>query len=110
MPSNNLRGFFLLTVEPDKKTCYIYEVFMEKTHFFVSHGQISEIIGDEPWMDSEIICLTLGLKRKSINLMEINVGDWMTVSNHGNLFPRAQVEEIDLSKNLASKMGDFMYH
>ncbi len=49
-------------------------------------------------MDSEINCLcnvasgrkiwlTLGLKRKSINPMEMNVGDWVTVSNCGNLFP-----------------------
>jgi hypothetical protein len=85
---------------------------MEKTFFFVSHGQISEIIGDEPWMDSQINCfcnvasgrkiwLTLDSKRKSVDPMEINVSDWVTVSNHGNLFPRAQVKEIDLSKNLA---------
>jgi hypothetical protein len=33
--------------------------------------------------------------------MEINIGDWVTVSNHGNLFPRAQVKKIDISKNLA---------
>jgi hypothetical protein len=110
--SNNLRGFFPLTVEPDKKTHYIYKVFMEKTIYFVSHGQISEIIGDELWMDSEINCLcnvasgreiwlTLGSERKSVNPMEINVGDLVTVSNRGNLFSRAQVKEIDLSKNLA---------
>jgi hypothetical protein len=111
-PSNNLRGVFPLTVEPDKKTCYIYEAFMEKPNFFVSHGQISEIIGDEPWMDSEINCLcnvasgrkiwlTLGSKRKSVDPMETNIGDWVTVSNHENLFPRAQVQEIDFSENLA---------
>jgi hypothetical protein len=47
LPSNNLCGVFLLTVEPDNKTFYIYEAFMEKS-FFLSHGQISEIIGDEP--------------------------------------------------------------
>ncbi len=85
---------------------------MEKSIFFVSHGQISEIIGDEPWMDSEInfvcnvasgrkIWLTLGSKRKSMDLMEINLDDWVTVSNHGNLFPQAQDKEIDFSKNLA---------
>jgi hypothetical protein len=85
---------------------------MEKSIFFVSHGQISEIIGDEQWMDSEINCLcivasdrkislTLDSKRKSRDPMEINIGDWVTVSNHGNLFPQAQVEEIDFSKNLA---------
>ena len=33
--------------------------------------------------------------------MEINIGDWVTVSNHGNLFPRAKVKEFDFSKNLA---------
>jgi hypothetical protein len=33
--------------------------------------------------------------------MEIIIGDWVTVSNHGNLFPRAQVKEIDFTKNLA---------
>ncbi len=97
LPSNNLRGVFPPTVEPDEKTCYIYEAFMEKSIFFVSHGQISEIIGDEPWMDSEINCLcnvasgrkmlTLGLKRKSVDPMKINIGDWVTVSNNGNLFP-----------------------
>ncbi len=98
LPSNNLCGVFLPTVEPDKETCYICKAFMEKSNFCVSHGQISEIIGDEPWMDSEINCLcnvasgrkiwlTLGSKRKSVDPMEINIGDWVTVSNHGNLFP-----------------------
>ncbi len=63
-------------------------------------------------MDSEINCLcnvasdrkiwlTLGSKRKSVDPMEINIGDWVTVSNHGNLFPRAQVKNIDFSKNFA---------
>jgi hypothetical protein len=112
-PSNNLPSILQLTVEPDKKSCYIYKVFMEKSKFFVSHGQIYEIIGDEPWMDSEVNCmcnvasdrkiwLTLGSKRKSVDPTEINIGDWVTVSNHGNLFPRAQVKEIDFSKNLAT--------
>jgi hypothetical protein len=112
-PSNNLPGILLLTVEePDKKSCYIYEVFMEKSFFFMSHGQIYEIIGDEPWMDSEINCLcnvasdrkiwlNLGSKRKSMDPMEINIGDWVTVSNHRNLFPQTRVKEIDFSKNLA---------
>ncbi len=112
LPSNNLRGIFPPTVEPDKKTRYINEAFMKKSIFFVSHGQISEIIGDEPWMDSESNCLcnvassrkiwlTLGSMRKSVNPMEKNIGDWVTVSNDGNLFPQAQVKEIDFSKNLA---------
>ena len=97
-PCNNLRGVFSLTVEPDKNNCYIYKVFMEKSIFFLSHGQIFEIIGDEPWMDSEINCLCnvasgrkkwlpLGSKRKFVDPMEINIGDWVTVSSHGNLFP-----------------------
>ncbi len=104
LASNNVPGVLPLTVEPDKKTRYIYEAFMEKSIFFVSHGQISEIIGNELWMDSEINCLcnvasgtklwlTLGSKRKSVDPMEINIGDWVTVSNHGNLFPQAQVKE-----------------
>ncbi len=111
-PSNNLGGLFPLTVEPDKNNCYIYEVFMEKSNCYVSHGQIDEIIGDEPWMDSRINCLcnvasgrkiwlTLGSKRMSMDPMEINIGDWVTVSNHRHLFPRAQVREIDFSKNSA---------
>ncbi len=33
-PSNNLPGVLLLTVEPDKRRCYIYKVFMEKSIFF----------------------------------------------------------------------------
>jgi hypothetical protein len=85
---------------------------MDKSIFFVSYGQISEIIGDEPWMDSKINCLcyvvsgrkiwlTLGSNRKSVDPMEINVGDWVTVSNCRNLFPQAQVKEIDFSKNVA---------
>ncbi len=63
-PSDNLPVVLPLTVEPDKKSCYIYEVFMEKSNFFVSHGQIYEIIGDEPWMDSEINCLCMASDRK----------------------------------------------
>ncbi len=30
LQSDNLRGIFLPTVEPDEKTCYIYKAFMEK--------------------------------------------------------------------------------
>jgi hypothetical protein len=89
-----------------------YTKYSWRSLFFISHGQIYEIIGDELWMDSEINCLcnvasdrkiwlTLGSKRKSVDPMEINIGDWVTVSNHGNLFPRAQVKNIDFSKNFA---------
>jgi hypothetical protein len=70
---------------------------MEKTKFSISPGQISAIIGDELWMDSEMNCLcnvasgrkiwlTLSLKRKSVDPMDIYVGDWVIVSNQGNLF------------------------
>jgi hypothetical protein len=111
-PSNNLPGILPLTVEPDERRRHIYKVFMEKSNFFVSHEQIHGIIGDEPWTDSEINCLcnvasdrkiwlTLGSKRKCVDPTEKNIGDWVTVSNHGNLFPWAQVKEIDFSKNLA---------
>jgi hypothetical protein len=47
------------------------------------------------------IWLTLGSKRKSVDPTEMNIGDWVNVSNHGNLLPQAQVSEIDFSKNLA---------
>ncbi len=43
LPSDNLCGIFLLTVEPDKNNCYINKVLMKKLIFFVSHGQIYEI-------------------------------------------------------------------
>ncbi len=36
-----------------------------------------------------------------MDLTEIDIGDWLTVSNHGNLFPQAQVKEIDFAENLA---------
>jgi hypothetical protein len=89
LPSDNLHGVFLPTVEPDKNTRYIYKAFMEKLNFFISHGQISEIIGHEPWMNSEIDCLcneasgrkiwlTLGSKRKSVDPMEILVTGWLS--------------------------------
>jgi hypothetical protein len=78
----------------------------------VNYGQITDIIGDEPWIDSEITCLcnmasdckimlTLGSKRKSFDSCEITIGDWVTVTGHGNLFPRAQVKELDFSTNTA---------
>jgi hypothetical protein len=45
--------------------------------------------------------LTLGSKRKSFDSHEIRIGDWVTVSGHGNLFPRAQVKELDFVTNTA---------
>jgi hypothetical protein len=94
---------------PDINEHYIYKIYMDKLRFYVNYGQISIIIGDEPWMKSEFHCLcnlsshrilmlTLGSKRKSItnkgelycagnDIEQIEIGDMVTVSNHGNLFP-----------------------
>ncbi len=96
---------------------YIYEIYMDKLRFYVNYGQISDIIGDEPWMKSEVHChynlsthrmlmLTLGSKRKPItnkgelcsagnNIEQIEIGDMVNVSNHGNLFPLAIVKKIN---------------
>ncbi len=82
---------------------------MDKPRFYVNYGQIIDIIGDELWMKSEvhslcnlsshrILMLTSGSKRKSItnkgelcgagnDIEQIEIGDMVTVSNHGNLFP-----------------------
>jgi hypothetical protein len=88
---------------------YIYKIYMDKPRFYVNYGQIIDIIGDELWMKSEvhslcnlsshrILMLTSGSKRKSItnkgelcgagnDIEQIEIGDMVTVSNHGNLFP-----------------------
>jgi hypothetical protein len=91
-------AFFRLLLNLTKRVATYTKYSWRSRFFFVSHGQISEIIGDELWMDSEINCLcnvasgrkiwlTLGSKRKSVDPMEINIGDWVTVSNHGIFFP-----------------------
>jgi hypothetical protein len=36
---------------------FIYEIYMEKTFFHVYYGQIVDIVGDEPWIKSEVQCL-----------------------------------------------------
>ncbi len=88
---------------------YIYKIYMDKLRFYVNYGQISNIIGDEPWMKSEVHCLcnlsshrilmlVMGSKRKLItnngelcgtgnNIEQIEISDMVTVYNHGNLFP-----------------------
>ncbi len=95
---------------------YIYEIYIDKSRFYVNYGQINDIIGDEPWMKSEVHCLcnlsshgilmlTLDSKRKPItnkgelcsdgnDIEQIEIGDMVTVSNHGNLFPLAIVKKI----------------
>ncbi len=102
---------------PAINECYIYEIYMDKLRFYVNYGQISNIIGDEPWMKSEVHCLcnlsshrilmlTLHSKRKPItnkgelcaagnDIEQIEIGDMVTVSNHGNLFPLAFVKKIN---------------
>jgi hypothetical protein len=96
---------------------YIYTIYMDKLRFYVNYGQISNIIGGEPSMKSEVHCLcnlsshrilmlTLGSKRKPItnkgelcgagnDIEQIEIGDMVTVSNHGNLFPLAFVKMIN---------------
>ncbi len=102
---------------PDTNEHYKYKIYMDKSRFYVNYGQISNIIGDESWMKSEVHCLcnlsrhrilmiTLGSKRKPItnkgelcsagnNIEQIEISDMVTVSNHGNLFPLAIVEKIN---------------
>ncbi len=94
---------------------YIYKIYMDKSRFYVNYGQISNIISDEPWMKSEnhcfcnlsshrILMLTLGSKRIPItnkgelcgagnSIEQIEIGDMVTVSNHGNLFPLVIVKK-----------------
>ncbi len=110
---------------------YIYKIYMDKLRFYVNYGQISDIIGDEPWMKSEFHCLcnlsshrilmlTLGSKRKPItnkgelcgagnNIEQIEIGDMVTVSNHGNLFPLAIVKKNkQFGQDSQNQMGCFM--
>jgi hypothetical protein len=90
---------------------------MDKLRFYVNYGQISNIIGDEPWMKSEVHCLcnlsshrllmlTLGSKRKPMtnkgklcgagnDIEQIEIDDMVTVSNNGNLLPLWIVEKIN---------------
>jgi hypothetical protein len=108
---------------------YIYTIYMDKLRFYVNYGQISNIIGDERWMKSEVHCLcnlsshrilklTLGSKRKPItnkgelcgagnNIEQIEIGDMVTVSNHGNLFPLAIVKKINSWTRQPKSNGTF---
>jgi hypothetical protein len=112
---------------------HIYKIYMDKTRLFVKYGQISEIIGDKPWMRYEVHCLsnlssdciltlTLGSKRKELSKNSklfavgdsnepieldgdddspIEIGNMVTFSSHGNLFPVATVKDINYSKKTA---------
>jgi hypothetical protein len=38
--------------------CHIYEIFLENDiTYYVNFGQINDIIGDEEWLQGEVICL-----------------------------------------------------
>ncbi len=107
---------------------YIYKNYMDKSRFYVNYGEIIDIIGDEPWIKSEVHCLCnlsshrilmlmLGSMRKPItnkgemcgagnDIDQIEIDDMVTVSNHGNLFPLAIVKKINsLDKTAKIKWG-----
>ena len=61
--------------KPSIERRFIYEIYMERSNFYVYYTQISDIIGEEPWIRSEVNCLcnvaserkvllTLGAKKK----------------------------------------------
>lgn len=83
LPGNDVINYY-----PKISEQHICEIYMDKSRFYVKHGQISEIIGDEPWMRYEVHCLynlssnciitlTLGSKRKELgeNSKFIGIGD-----------------------------------
>jgi hypothetical protein len=83
-----LPGNDMVNHTPDTNVRYIYEICMDKLRFYVNYGRISDIIGDEPWMKSEVYCLcnlsshrilmlTLGSKRKPIT----NKGELCSAGN-----------------------------
>jgi len=62
-------------MKPPMERRFIYEIYMERSNFYVYYAQISDIIGEEPWIRSEVNCLcnvaserkvllTLGAKKK----------------------------------------------
>jgi len=80
---------------------------------YVNYDEISDIIGDEPWLKLEAHCLcnlasdrtimlTLGAKKKSnqdgTHFIE---GDLVSVSNYSNLFPLAIVHSVNHSNDTA---------
>ncbi len=73
---NVLPGNDRVTKQASMERRFIYEIYMEKSMFNVYYGQISDIIGEEPWIRSEVNCLcnvasewkvmlTLGAKKKN---------------------------------------------
>jgi hypothetical protein len=129
--ANILPGNDKVKVLPAVKDRYIYQIYMEKSLFYVRYGQIIDHIGDEPWLRSELTCLcnisshrkvmlTMGAKKKSnspnsssitsregidvghnMDKHEIVSGDRVIVTNHGNLFPIGVVKAIDVVHKVA---------
>jgi hypothetical protein len=124
-----LPGNDLVNHHPAIDEHYIYGIYIDKSRFYVNYGQMSNIMGDEPWMKSEVHCLcnlsshrilmlTLGLKRKPItnkgelcsagnNIEQIETGDKVTVSNHGNLLPIMIVKKKQFEQDSQNQMGRF---
>jgi len=99
-----LPGNDIVTDLPSISQRYIYEVIMDKRRCYVDYGRISDILGDEPWLKSEVHCLCnlsgertvmlhLGSKRKEKNkqIYHLARNDLVTVANHGNLFQLATI-------------------
>jgi hypothetical protein len=77
--------------------CYGYEVFLENDITHVNFGQITDIIGDEEWLQGEVNCLcniasshiislSWGAKKKESTLSDALCaceGDCVSVENHG---------------------------
>ncbi len=79
--------------------CSIYEIFqMNNTKCYVNFGQISNIIGEEEWLQGEVNCLCniasskivslfWGAKKKEYKNSHdfcLCAGDHISVANHGN--------------------------
>jgi hypothetical protein len=97
----------------DNNKRYIYEIYRQKKRVFVNYDQIADIISDEPWLKLEVNCLCnlasertimlmLGAKRKNNQVgTQYKMGDLVSVSNYGNLFPVAIVHSVNHSDNTA---------
>ena len=82
--------------KPSIKRRFIYEIYMERSNFYVYYGQISDIIGEEPWIRSEVNCLcnvaserkvllTLGAKKKETPTDSTTVASTSSVRKISNV-------------------------
>ena len=55
---NVLPGNDRVTKQASMERRFMYEIYMERTNFHVYYGQISDIIGEEPWIRSEAVSYT----------------------------------------------------